>query len=343
MQSGEDFNRYIDAFGKKLEIIEIDRLNETNYCNRYLKHILQHQRYYLAIYADVLNKLIWNSKKKKEDILLVDIGSGNGLLGIFAKFCGFKKVVLNDLDKTFIEASEKLATQLNIKLDAYITGDIDAVQNYFSQEQPDSVVGTDVIEHIYDLEIFFKTLQQINPSIVSVFTTASNPSNPFKVRQLQKIQVRDELKGGSPGDHQLFGETTLEPFVTIREKIIREFEQGLTENEILKLSTLTRGLVKADIISVVEKYKSDRILPVNTAGGTNTCNPMNGSWTERLLSLDTYISLYASAGFTCDFYAGFYNDHEKGMKNFVKKLLNALGRVFGKKISPYIVIVGHKI
>ena len=341
MQPGENYRKYIDAFEKQLELVEVNHISTEPYCQRYLIHLLQHKKYYLAIYADVLNKLIEHSPQKKENISLIDIGAGNGLLGIFAKYCGFKKVFINDIDEKFVNASKRLAEQLNLEIDGYITGDISAVQTYFKNEIPDAMVGTDVIEHIYDLEIFYKTIRQINPLTVSVFTTASNPANYFKVRELKKIQLKDELEGGTPDDHALFGESSLEPFLKIREQVIRGYSNGLSDAKILTLAKATRGMIVADIKLSVEQYGLTGKVPVPPSG-TNTCNPLNGSWTERILSFDTYISLYNTAGFTCKFYAGFYNDHEYGIMNFVKKLLNVGVYTFGKKFSPYIVIVGTK-
>ena len=101
MQQRENFNKYSDAFEKKLELIVVDEISAELYCKRYLNHLLQHKKYYLAIYADVLNKLMQHLPKKKEDISLIDFGAGNGLLGIFAKYCGFKKIFLNDIDEKF--------------------------------------------------------------------------------------------------------------------------------------------------------------------------------------------------------------------------------------------------
>ena len=341
MQQQENFTKYSDAFEMKLEFIVVDEISAELYCKRYLNHLLQHKKYYVAIYADVLNKLMQHSPLKKEDISLIDFGAGNGLLGIFAKYCGFKKVFLNDIDEKFVQASKKLAVQLNVEIDGYITGDIIAVQTYFKNEAPTAIVGTDVIEHIYNLEIFYKTIQQINPLIVSVFTTASNPANYFKVRELKKIQLKDELEGGTPDDHALFGGSPLGPFLKIREQFIRKYSNELSDAEILTLAKATRGMILGDIKAAVEQYSLSGKIPV-PASGTNTCNPLNGSWTERILSLDAYISLYNTAGFTCKFYAGFYNDYGHGPMNFVKKLLNAGITTFGKKISPYIVIVGTK-
>ncbi len=335
------FNTYTVTFEKELEYINTEEISTELYCKKYLSHLLQHKKYYLAIYADVLNKLIGYSNKKPEDIILLDLGAGNGLLGIFAKFCGFKKVFLNDIDDKFIQASKNLSRKMKISVNGYITGDINAVELYFNSEKPDAIVGTDVIEHIYDLKKLFKSFQQINPAMISVLTTGSNPANYFKVKRLKKMQVRDELVGGNPDDHILFGDSPLEPFIKIREKIIRLYGEGLSENEILQLTRSTRGQNEQDIIQSINQYKLSGIRPV-PASGKNTCNPLNGSWTERIISFDNYHVIYAAAGFTCKIYAGFYNDYGHGLNNFVKKLLNTGITTIGKKISPYIVIVGYK-
>ena len=339
MQQPEDFKEYIIAFEKKLTLILIGDISSELYCRKYLAHLLEHKKYYLIIYANVLHKLILHSSKNKTDILLIDFGAGNGLLGIFAKFCGFKKVFINDIDAKFINASEKLAVQLGIKMDGYITGDITAVQTYFKNEIPDAIAGTDVIEHIYNLEHFFASIQQINQSMVTVFTTASNPENYFKVRMLKKLQLKDELKGGTPDDNALFGEYPLEPFIKIREQIIRKHADNLSDTSIMDLAKATRGKNEEDIIAVVEQYTISGKLPAPPADDTNTCNPLNGSWTERILSLKEYVTLYKSAGFKPKFYNGFYNEYEGGFKKYFKKILNLGISILGKKISPYIVIV----
>jgi hypothetical protein len=341
MDQRRDFNEFAGAFEKKLAFVVPQNISQEPYCQKYLSYLIQHKKYFLAIYSDVLNKLVEHSAISKENISMIDFGAGNGLLGIYAKFCGVGKVFINDIDGKFVTASEKLAANLDIKMDGFIKGDINEVELYFKNKMPVSIVGTDVIEHIYNLEDFFKAIQRMNPEMVSVLTTASNPCNYFKVNQLKRIQIRDELTGGTPDDHILFGESSHEPYLKIREGIIRKYAEKFSFAETLELAKATRGLNEQDIINAVDHYNATGLLPV-PATGKNTCNPLNGSWTERLLPIDSYISLYAEAGFTCKIYPGFYNDFEKGYKNFVKKLLNRAILFFGKKISPYIVIVGSR-
>ena len=336
----EDFKKYSSDFEKKLEHLVIKDVSTALYCRKYLTHLLQHKKYYLAIYADVLQKLTGYLPANKTNISLVDYGAGNGLLGIFAKFCGFKKVFINDLDAKFVQASQNLACQLNIEMDGYITGDITAVQAYFNNEAPDAIAGTDVIEHIYNLEDFFTCIQQLNQSMVTVFTTASNPKNFLKVRTLKKLQIKDELQGGTQDDHLLFGETAMQPFLILREQIIRRQTNSLADSEVKMLADITRGKNENDIINSVKQYCLTGELPASPTDKTNTCDPFSGSWTERILSLKTYSMLYKSAGFKPVFYNGFYNTYEPGLKKYLKKILNVTIAIAGNLVSPYIIIVG---
>ena len=77
MQQAGNFKEYISAFEKELECVIIDSISPEPYCKKYLSHLLLHKRYYLAIYADVLQKIVAHSCKNKSAITLVDYGSGN--------------------------------------------------------------------------------------------------------------------------------------------------------------------------------------------------------------------------------------------------------------------------
>jgi hypothetical protein len=264
------------------------------------------------------------------------------LLGIFAKHCGFKSVFLNDIDEKFVTASRNLAMQMNVSIDGYIPGDIHAVLSFFKNELPIAIIGTDVIEHIYSLEDFFSTIKKINPSIVSVFTTASNPKNYFKIRQLKKLQIKDEYEGGTPDDFILFGESALEPFFKTRQRIIHAQLESTDEATILKLAKATRGMNEEDILAATKSYKINGTIPLTLLHPTNTCNPVNGSWTERILKIEEYYSIYNSNEMKLELYNGFYDAYKDGLKKIINKLLNIAVRCFGSPFAPYIIFVGTK-
>jgi hypothetical protein len=77
-----------------------------------------------------------------------------------------------------------------------------------------------------------------------------------------------------------------------------------------------------------------------------TCDPVTGSWSERLLSFEEYKLLYHTNGFSLSIKNGFYNTHQS---NFLKKtavlFVNTLSKFFpvlGKRFSPFITLIGKK-
>jgi hypothetical protein len=83
-------------------------------------------------------------------------------------------------------------------------------------------------------------------------------------------------------------------------------------------------------------------MPQPDTTSVNTCNPFNGSWTERILSISAYKKIYAQQGFSIEIYNGFYNQHNTGIKKYVNVLGNAMVKLTGKYAAPFIGIVGYK-
>lgn len=342
MKSDNTIQSYISSFEQLLLGVDPAMLSEEIYCRKYFIHLRDNSRYYLSIYASVLEKLLQNSQLEKHRICLLDYGAGNGLLGIFACYCGFGCVALNDIDSQFLESARKLSQILRVEIDAFIAGDIQQIKEHPYANHLNAIAGTDVIEHIYNLDDFFAAIQSINPSTISVFTTASNPLNFFKVRKLRQLQRKDELEGGEPGDFLLFGSEPLQPYYQIRKAIILEILPGINPDELSILATHTRGLNLEDIKKAVDQYSFNKTLPVLMLDPYNTCNPLTGSWTERILPLQDYASLYKKNGFSLFIYHGFYNKYKKGLKGLVSNVLNRLIPIFKHRISPFIVFVGVK-
>lgn len=335
-------NDQLDGFEKLLNETNVETVSEQSYCNRYLQHLLEHKKYYLAIYADVLEKLLLHTDKEITAISLVDIGAGNGLLSLFAKYCGFKKVYVNDIDPAFTNASQNLAQQLKIPIDGFITGDIETVAKSLSNEKPDAIIGTDVIEHIYNLETFFSTIKRINPFVVTIFTTASNPVNFIKVRQLKKLQIKDEYSGGSPDDFALFGNEPHASFLQIRKDIIKNEWEEATDDQLDAFAKATRGMNKDDIVAAVKEYKISQKMPKTPMHSTNTCNPLTGSWTERILTINEYASIYHRNEMKMMVFNGFYNVYKPGLKGLLNKILNQAVIRFGSRFAPYLIFAGSK-
>lgn len=322
-------------------MLNVDGLTISDYSRRYLSHLQKHRLYFLSIYAEVLDNVLLHSSKKMQEISLIDYGAGNGLLGIFAKYCGAKQVILCDHDPNFVNAAMNTAKALSIEADKFLKGEINSLVESVNQSGIDAVVGTDVIEHIYNLDDFFAGIQKINPRMVTVFTTASNPGNYFKVRQLKRLQIKDEYHGSEPGDFILAGAEKHESFLQIRVDIVRSGFPGLSARQYDLLAEQTRGLNKEDIQKAVRQYLANGTVPVPEENSCNTCNPITGSWTERVLPLKFYEVLYKKYGFRLEVESGFYNDLEPGPKKIVNKIRNLVIKLTGKNTAPFITLIGY--
>ena len=334
------FHQEIKSFSVLLSQNELSFHLDNDYCNRYLQHLIHNRLYYLEIYALVFEKVLSNSNLNKEIMSIIDYGAGNGLMGIFAKHCGFGKVIINEIDKAFLLASQLLAEKLRINIDKFIEGDISVVKRETIELKPDAIVATDVIEHIYCIDDFFATLKSMNPQIISVFTTGSNPENYFKVKKLRQIQLKDELEGGAPDDFMLFGHEPHKPYFEIRKAMISELLKNEENNLLNQLASKTRGLQKNDILSAIVTFQKSGILPNEPTDKFNTCHPETGSWTERILSLNEYKRIYKSNGFVLSVSAGFYNQNKKGLKKIMFQGANLMISIFGMSFAPFIILSG---
>jgi len=340
------FSQYIQPFSQQLKQIQIPALSIAQYPKVYLQLLLQNQPYYLHIYAQVLERLMETSLLVKEEIRLVDFGAGNGLLGMFARFCGIKNVYMADVSQPFMNAARQVAQQLQIDIQGFIEGDIETVKHHFYMEnKPNAIVGTDVIEHIYNLDHFFETIKEIDPAIVSVFTTASVTANWFKNRQLMRLQHHDEHIGSNAA-HALQGnEFAGMAFFDIRKRIIHHHHPKLSSDALETLAAATRGMNKQDILLSIERFIEHGSVPFAPIHATNTCDPITGSWTERLLTAEEYDNIYKKAGFSLYFTNGFYNQWQGGKKSIFLKAANTLISLAGTKgqtIAPFITLTGAK-
>jgi 2-polyprenyl-3-methyl-5-hydroxy-6-metoxy-1,4-benzoquinol methylase len=330
----------LEAFANQLVNINVEATQMQPYCKRYLQHVIDNALYYCNIYKQILHTVLQHTSIDKQEICLVDYGAGNGVMGMCAKYMGFKKVIIVDVNDAFVLAAKELSELMGIEIDECITGDLVTQPELFHNINPNAIISFDVIEHIYDLNIFFNNLQQLNPSIVSVFGTGVNAHNPIKNNYFKKLQIKDELKGGEPTDFILYGATATPPFIKIRENIIATYAPNLPAEKITLLSKYTRGMHQKDIANAVKNFIENHQLPTLITHPTNTCDPLTGSFTERLLTKSEYATIYNHAGFSVQFINGFYNQYNPTFKSKLMVMANWLVKIVGIKIAPYILLVG---
>ena len=335
-----------NTFINLIKNIDVDALEIDYYPKKYLTHLIKNINYYIAIYDDAIINCIKKANKKIQQTIVIDYGCGNGILGLYAKYLGVKEIYLIDVSKPFLDAAIKLANALNIKIDSVILGDIEELQNIEFKNSADIIIGIDVVEHIYDVEIFLKKISAINKSTITCFTTGCNPNNWLKVKQLQKLQNKDEYLGGTKEDELLYGADACIPFIQMRKNIITDNFTNLSIKEVTILAQLTRGKRAADIILEIQKYKDTKIYPQLLKHKTNTCNPYTGSWTERIVELSVYKKMYNKNGFNINVVNGYYNGlNNSKLKNTLLKFVNICMATFpflGKRLAPFIFIYGQK-
>jgi 2-polyprenyl-3-methyl-5-hydroxy-6-metoxy-1,4-benzoquinol methylase len=329
---------HIHPFLKQLNEVDVESISKDVYVKKYLQHIIDHGSYFVTIYEKVLEKGAANAQKKVTDIHLLDYGAGVGLLGIFASYCGFKKVSINEMDASFLSAAVKLSDHFNRKEIVFIPGSLSPDFDFTLWGKPDVLVATDVIEHIYNLDDFVSCCVSMNREMSMVFTTGSNPANFWKASRLRKLQRRDEWEG-NPGDNEdALAGYGHEAYRSMRKKIIQAFAPSLSEKEIEDLVDKTRGLIKKDIHDVITAYFKTGVLPPKSNDLYNTCNPETGSWTERILSFEVYDSIFNKHHLSVRYESGFYNTDKKGLKKTIALFANLLLPIFGKRIAPFIFI-----
>ena len=307
-----------------IQKIDFETLGISQYNLEYINQLLPNLEYHFRIYTDSILILL---QKENAQAWFVDFGGGHGFLSILLKMLGFK-VIYCDNNPLSVQTITKLKSVLEIGPDHIVEGSSDELLAYCTSNKikPNYLIATDLIEHIYDLDIFFSNLYQINPGFKMIFTTYANPSNPKTVRKLRKLMTEVEKN----------------MFLPMREDFIRENYQGLSSDEIANLAKSSRGLMYKDISNFVDNYVETKQISTICIDKYNTCDPQSGSWIERILTLKEYRRIINKNGFRAEFKRGYYAENRKSpLKSFITKGINKIikytgfaGRIF----TPFLII-----
>lgn len=306
----------------------------SEYNKVYLKRLLYELPYRVKIYESLFSELKGDLSK----LSIVDYGGGSGLLSSYAKWLGVGKVTYVDIFEQSTIDAKIIAESLNLKADKYITGDITAIDEYV-----DAIISTDVIEHIYSLEDFFETCYKVNPNMIQLHATGSNPYNPIIRRRLEKLQIKDENEYLAPTE----GKKSMDEYRAFKEIrrdwLIENYKEDLSVDEIENISKLTRGYRLIDMPALVDNYLKTNIYPSGIKHPTNTCDPTTGNWTERLTTQKEMQEICNPYNWLCSFESIGFNSKQKSfVKNSIWTLLNlskTLLRSKSKYVLPLIKII----
>lgn len=322
----------IRSLAERLQAIDYDRLPISDYNKKYIRNLKPAMLYYLKIYSACLSKGFNSVDCPLEKATLVDYGGGSGFLSILAKTAGIGKVIYLDLNPKSVETIRILKEEFGTGPDVILQGNSDRLADWCKENQihPDLLIATDLIEHVYDLEVFFKDLSGISNDMQMIFTTASTPYNPYIKRRLHKLM--DGCESG-----------TLETpnYYTLRKSYIEKNYPALSKKEIENWAIHTRGLTYPDIDRAIQSGE----IPFLT-DKHNTCDPATGNWTERILPIKTYRSLISPYNYSVKVDKGFFNADRPGrIGSMLGKCINLLIRYSGKTgllLAPFIFLICTK-
>lgn len=323
-----DYKKACESIHKKITSVRFNELPISDYNKGYINGLLPALDYFLEIYTACFKEGLSQCNKKAEEITLVDYGGGSGFLSLLAKEFGIGKVIYIDLNQKSVEAIHVIKQKINQGPDIILHGDSDELLKWCKKESvyPDLLIATDVIEHIYDLSVFFHDMIELNYKMKMVFTTASTPYNPYVIRRLHRFM--QECETGCMEKPNYF---------TKRLNYIRSEFPNLSNAEMEKWATETRGLIYRDIKKAIILKQ-----PPLLTNKHNTCDPETGNWAERILPISAYEDFVSPYGYKVSVKKGFYNTvRPQRWKSVASVLMNQLIRVCQKAgffISPFIIL-----
>lgn len=293
-----------------------------NYSKQYIFNLLPNLEYYFEIYSQLIETL----NLRIDDEYIVDFGGGHGFLSIFLSRIGYK-VIYCDNNRSSVKTINLLKNILKSGPEFIIDGSTKELTETCKANNLTirGLIASDVIEHIYNLDVFFADLYNLNPNIQMVFSTGSNPYNLYKSIRLYRIMIHEEKNNYKPQ----------------RKEYITENFPQLNTTEIDKLAKRTRGYFKGDILNAVNNYILAGEYPKQIEP-FNTCELESGFWEERVLPFKRYKQSAVKNNFRIYFSKGYYNlfRNRKDKVLFFKSLnfaINYFGKL-GWLISPILII-----
>lgn len=278
--------RLVGAAGRlaeKYRRLPIDALDISDHTRISLKDAAGTIDELMTKYVHLLAWLEHPRKFARAEVL-IDYGGGHGLLSCLGKEAGYSHVIYNDIFDLSCRDAKVVGESLGCAADSYVCGDVDAVFGVMGRNEARSLglVSVNVIEHIYDLDTFFAKAKQLTAGpLRMVMSTSANTLNPLvRRRHFQQHREWEFTDGPHPNSSP---RDSVRAFLSLRREIVGARGIGLSGTEIDTLAELTRGLKRDDIESCVVEYQASGKLPPKPHHPTNTCDPITGSWQERLL------------------------------------------------------------
>ena len=346
-----EINYAANRLFNKISKLDINLLDISDYSKGYLRNILKDLVKSLRLYSYILMWSIHKTNTPLNKFVFVDYGGGLGLLSLLAREVGIGTIIYDDIYEVSCKDSKTIAELLKLKANYYVHGDIDDIINFLNEEGMDcnAIASHDVIEHIYDIDSFFRKLQLLSKgSLRVIMASGANKFNPLIRRMIIKKQIeaeyedREKISGHKERD-------CLKSYLKARKEIINEYLKEsnikLTESEIDRLTESTRGCIIEDIKECVDDYIKTREISIMQDNSSNTCDPYTGNWVEHLMNPDSLASILNELGFKSVVLCGYYFESRGFIKKLLGKILNIVIYLTGKhgiRLAPFYTIYGTR-
>lgn len=309
--------------------------NSLGIADSYSDYFIHHhlgKRLFFSIQnsAHILYESIQRCNKPVNEIKAINYGAGLGTLFMLGDMLGCKQFDYNDHLPDWKPTAAAVCKIAGINITNYVMGDINAVTNFATANnfRYDIVVSRNEIEHIYSLPEFYSVLYRHNPKAVIYSTTTANFHNP--AMRLYHIYIHKKVEKQYYRKQRVEEIKKLNPFIQV--------------DQLSKLTELTRGKGQQDFIEAVKNYTNGKAIKTDATLGSNTCDCINGVWSEHLLNKKEYVTIITDAGFKMEFLAGYWDTHySSAAMNVLSKILNSLILMLGKKngilLSPFVNVV----
>ncbi|MBT8327529.1 MAG: class I SAM-dependent methyltransferase [Bacteroidia bacterium] len=303
------------SFVDKYKALNSSTLNLDPYNSAYAAQYLEKIEYNTYLACELLKNIDAIDSYDR----VFDFGGGIGFNSAFFSFVGFKEVIYVDIDSLSKKDAQTINSALGFNNITYLTSDYTIFKEFDLTKA--LICSRDVIEHIYDLKSF---LLLSSKAKTNRHNTAAVSNSFFRKNEFLKIHHNAEFVGNQNNISK--ERDSSEPYIQIRETILRDLNPNISEIKLDVLLGQTRGLIKKDIIAFLE----DGRLPEHHTSmlNTNTCDPLTGNWAERTLSFKNYEQLASSTGVQLDFNLVDYNTYNQPiLKKIALSLLNSITKL----------------
>lgn len=204
-------------------------------------------------YATLLDQIPTQLRGKR----VLDFGCKYGHLAPLLLARGCSAVVGVDAQSDYVSAGRRILSDLwpSVSFSMTHEGFID-----LPSECVDVVIMNEVISHVNPAfldTVWSEAARVLAPRGILFISDGNNASNPVARRKLLELYEKWE-KG--PAGSRTDRDTVTQPFVERRQKLIREWQPGLPEAEVLWLAGNTSGMFGSAFKATVDEYAASKKL-----------------------------------------------------------------------------------